>query len=71
MVWLLLLVLLLFGFPLMLLFAALSFSLWLVGGVLALIWALITFVLHDAAIAAMVVLALFIGYRYGRSRERA
>lgn len=69
MLWLLLLIFLLFGFPLMLVFAALSISVWLVGAVLGLIWAIITFVLHDAAIALLVVAALFIGYRYGRNRQ--
>lgn len=64
------LVLLLIGFPLMLVFAALSLGFWLVWAVLGLVWALLTFVFHDPAVALLVVAALFIGYRYGRKRQR-
>ena len=56
------LLLLLIGFPLMLVFAALSLSLWLV-------WAVLTFLFHDPATALLIVAALFIGYRYGRRRQ--
>ncbi|MXP62695.1 hypothetical protein E0493_04920 [Roseomonas sp. M0104] len=70
MVWLLLAVLLLLGFPAMLVIASLSFGLWLVWLVLALIWGVITFVLHDAPLALLVVGALYVGYRYGRKRQQ-
>lgn len=69
MLWLLLIVLLVFGFPMMLLFAALSVSLWLVGAVLGLVWAVLTFLLHDAAVALLVVAALYLGYRMGQKRQ--
>lgn len=63
------LLLLLIGFPLMLVFAALSLSLWLVWAVLGLVWAVLTFIFHDPATALLIVAALFIGYRYGRRRQ--
>jgi len=68
--WLLLLVLLLFGLPAMLVIASLSFGLWLAWLVLGLVWAIVTFVLHDAALALLVVGALYVGYRYGRKRQQ-
>jgi hypothetical protein len=72
MFWLLLLlVLLVFGLPMMMLFAALSVGLWLVGAVLGLIWAVLTFVFNDAATALLVVAALWAGYAWGRKRQRA
>jgi len=70
--WILLLgILLVFGLPLMMLFAALSVGLWLVGAVLGLVWAVLTFVFHDASLALLVVAALAIGYRWGRRRQAA
>jgi hypothetical protein len=52
MFWILmLLVLLVFGLPMMLLFAALSVGVWIVGAVLGLVWAVLTFVFNDAATA--------------------
>jgi hypothetical protein len=72
MFWLVLLVLLLvFGLPLMMLFAALSVGLWLVGAVLGLVWAVLTFVFNDAATALLVVAALWLGYSWGRKRQQA
>jgi hypothetical protein len=67
---LLLLVLLIFGFPMMLLFAALSVGFWIVGAVLALIWGVLTFVFQDSATALLVVVALGLGYAWGKQRQR-
>ncbi|EHL97633.1 hypothetical protein HMPREF9946_04072 [Acetobacteraceae bacterium AT-5844] len=70
MFWILmLLVLLIFGFPMMLLFAALSVGIWVVGAVLGLIWAVLTFVFNDAATALLVVVALGLGYAWGKRRQ--
>lgn len=68
MFWMVLLLVLLLGFPLMMALAAISFGLWLAWAVLALAWAVITFVVHDAATALLVVAALWLGYRLGRRR---
>ncbi|MBC9180454.1 hypothetical protein [Pseudoroseomonas ludipueritiae] len=68
--FLLLLVLLVFGLPMMMLFAALSVGIWLVGAVLGLVWAVLTFVFNDAATALLVVAALWFGYAWGRKRQR-
>ncbi len=71
MFWLLmLLVLLAFGLPVMMLFAAFSVGLWIVGAVLGLVWAVLSFVFHDASLALLVVAALWLGYRWGRKRQR-
>ena len=68
--WVLLFILLLFGLPAMLVIASLSLGLWLVWLVLGLAWALITFVLHGAPLALLVMGALYVGYRYGRRRQQ-
>lgn len=68
--FLMLLVLLVFGLPMMMLFAALSVGLWLVGAVLGLVWAVLTFVFNDAATALLVVVALWLGYAWGRKRQQ-
>jgi hypothetical protein len=71
MFWILmLLVLLVFGLPMMLLFAALSVGIWVVGAVLGLIWAVLTFVFNDAATALLVVVALGLGYAWGKKRQQ-
>lgn len=66
---LMLLVLLVFGLPMMMLFAALSVGIWIVGAVLGLVWAVLTFVFQDPAVALLVVVALWLGYRWGRRRQ--
>jgi hypothetical protein len=71
MFWILmLLVLLVFGLPMMLLFAALSVGVWIVGAVLGLVWAVLTFVFNDAATALLVVVALGLGYAWGKKRQQ-
>ncbi|MCQ4158312.1 hypothetical protein NON00_00010 [Roseomonas sp. GC11] len=60
---------LLIGFPLMMALAAISFGLWLAWAILGLIWAVFTFLLHDAALALLLVAVLWLGYRMGRSRQ--
>jgi hypothetical protein len=71
MFWILmLLVLLVFGLPMMLLFAALSVGVWIVGAVLGLVWAVLTFVFNDAATALLVVVALALGYAWGKKRQQ-
>lgn len=71
MFWILmLLVLLVFGLPMMLLFAALSVGFWIVGAVLGLVWAVLTFVFNDAATALLVVVALGLGYAWGKKRQQ-
>ncbi|MBO1076259.1 hypothetical protein [Roseomonas marmotae] len=69
--FLMLMILLVFGLPLMMFFAALSFGLWLAGAVLGLVWAVLTFVFHDAGTALLVVLALALGYGWGKRRQQA
>ena len=70
MFWILmLLVLLIFGLPMMLLFAALSVGFWIVGLILGLVWAVLTFVFQDPATALLVVVALGLGYAWGKRRQ--
>ena len=64
-----LLVLLIFGLPMMLLFAALSVGFWIVGLILGLVWAVLTFVFQDPATALLVVVALGLGYAWGKRRQ--
>jgi hypothetical protein len=72
MFWILLVgVLLVFGLPLMLVFAAFSIGFWVVGAVLGLVWAILTFVFQDSATALLVVAALALGYAWGRKRKQA
>lgn len=60
---------LILGFPLMMMVAALSLGLWLVWAILGLVWAIFTFLLHDAALALLLVAVLWLGYRMGRNRQ--
>jgi len=64
-----LLILLVFGLPLMLVFAAFSVGIWVVGAVLGLVWAVLSFLFHDAGMALLVVGALWLGYRWGQRRQ--
>jgi hypothetical protein len=71
MFWLiLLLVLFVFGLPMMLLFAALSVGFWIVSLVLGLVWAVLSFVFQDSATALLVVVVLALGYAWGKKRRQ-
>jgi hypothetical protein len=71
MFWLiLLLVLFVFGLPMMMLFAALSVGFWIVSLVLGLVWAVLSFVFQDSATALLVVVVLALGYAWGKKRRQ-